>query len=309
MTSPHTPPAEPIAAPPREAAPSLTVTVLLILSWLALWLAVFWACLILLLQRTMAQDMKMQAPGLLDWLWSLSWWDWFGSYGGWIQPGAIVLTSVVGLLTYWVRHRRHSRLAAWAWGALLILPPLLLLAVLAPSSTLAASGLRRALRAAYEGPEDYLTADGRQLLSPLKLREIRHALTGPEGEILVIEPGGDWRVVPGIHEWERRPLRQGKLTPPQLAMLAAQLASVRFRHLCEWEEGLPAFPEPPPNRDTLRIEFGDRHLTLEGVSRQRLLQVQDPGMPQGFQLVYDDLVRFASLVLFLEDLAKPDRPD
>jgi hypothetical protein len=309
MASPHTPPAEPIAASPKEAAPSLAVTVLLILSWLALWLAVFWACLILLLQRTMAQDMKMQVPGLVDWLWSLSWWDWFSAYGGWIQLGAIVLAAVVGLLTYWVRHRRRSRLAAWAWGALLILPPLLLLAILAPSSILAASGLRHALRAAYEGPEDYLTADRRQLLSPLKLRETRRALTGPEGEILVIEPGGDWRVVPGIHEWERPPLRQGKLTPPQLAMLAEQLASVRFRHLCEWEEGLPAFPEPPPNRDTLRIEFGDRHLTLEHVRRQRMLQ--DPGMPQEIQLEvsYLSLVRIASLVLFLEDLVKPDRPD
>jgi hypothetical protein len=284
------------------------MTVLLLLSWLALWLAVFWACLILLVQRSMARDINMQLPGLLGWLWSLSWWDWFGSYGGWIQPGAIVLTPVVGLLTYWVRHRRRSRLAAWAWGALLILPPLLLFGgVLAPSLILAASGLRGALRAAGEGPDEFLTPDGRQLLSPLKLREIRNTPAGPDGEIVVIEPGGEWRVVPGLSEWGP-PLRQGRLTPDQLATLAELLASVKFRHLSEGEERLPPVTGPPPNRDVLRVEFGDRRLTLEGVRRQRLLQ--DPGMLQELQPGEAYLrVRFASLALCIEDLVKPDRAD
>jgi hypothetical protein len=301
MVSPQTSPYERAGGPPGAAAPSPAVTALLILLWFVLWLGVLWACLILLAQVSMSRELAWQLPGAVQWLFGLPWWKWFDSYWWLVVLGILVLTPAVGSMTYWVRHRLHSRLADWAWCTLLLVPPLLLLAVLVPSSVVANVGISQAIRAGSDAPENYLAADGQQLGSPLKLREIRQGVTGPEGEVVVIEPGGAWRVVPGPSEGERPPLRQGKLTTGQLAMLAEHLALVKFRSTCRVEEGVPAVPDPPPNRDLLVIEYGDHHLTLEGVRRQDLQQVQDLE-PQDTEL----RSRFVSLALVIEDLVKPE---
>src|SRR5262249_61493998 len=100
------------------------------------------------------------------------------------------------------------------------------------------TGRLQQIRDVSDNAENYLTPDMQQLSSPLKLREIRQGLTGPEGEIVVIDPGGDWRIIPGLNEWGRPPLRQGKLRAGQLKLLAEHFAREKFLRLCEAEEGV-----------------------------------------------------------------------
>jgi hypothetical protein len=295
--------AEPVGPQRREAPPSLTVTVLLTLSWLALWLGVVRACVLLLVLRRICWEMKLALPQPAKWLFGFSWWDWFGSYGGWVVVGTVVLAPAVGLLTYWVRHCLRSRLAGWAWGILLIVPPSLFLVVAAEGLGAADQAVLHELQS--DDPENYLAPDGQQLLSRLTFVEVRHGVAGPEGETVVIEPKGDWRVIRGVNEWERPPRRQGKLTRDQLAMLAAQLAQVRFLQLSEPEQGLL-----PVGQNGLVIRFGDRSWIVDVVPRQRLLNEQWglQGL-QGIKADFRDLMRFASLVLVIEELVKSNQPD
>jgi hypothetical protein len=88
-------------------------------------------------------------------------------------------------------------------------------------------------------------------------------------------------------------------------MLAEHFARQKFLRWCEAEEGvmLPV-TDPPLNRDALVIEYGDHHVALEGVRRDGLQQVQDLEPWEA-----DTRSRFASLLLVIEDLLKPGRPD
>lgn len=302
MVSIRTSPADPVATHPGEPAPSAAATALLILAWPVLWLGVLWACTILLTQDAVARDFGIALPSAVVWLFNRSWWDWFASYWWVLVVGLLVLTPVAALVTYWVRHRRRSRPLRRAWAALVVLPPVLLLAVLAPASILVGSSISHVIRTSRDEPANYLAPDGQQLRSPLKLREIRQGVTGPDGEVVVIEPGGEWRVVPGPSELGRPPVRQGKLTRGQLAMLSEQLALVRFQLLSEANDVMPPVADPPPNLNLVAVEFGDRHWTWDGLGRARLGQDLDP-------LEARSRSQFASLVLVVEDLVKPDRPD
>lgn len=300
MVSIPTSPADPVATQPGEPAPSAAATALLILAWPALWFGVLWACTILLTQDAVARDFGIALPSAAVWLFNRSWWDWFASYWWVLVVGVLVLTPVVGLVTYWVRHRRRSRPLRRAWAALVVLPPVLLLAVLAPASILVGSSISHVIRTSRDEPANYLAPDGQHLNSPLTLREGARGPAGAEGKTVVIEPGGDWRVVPGVTDVGRAPLRQGKLTRDQLAVLAGLLAQVRFR---QWSEDKALLPALGP--DGLVIEFGDRVWSLDWVPRRNLLE--GPGAPAGLQpWEAEERARFASLVLTIEELVKPD---
>jgi hypothetical protein len=88
-------------------------------------------------------------------------------------------------------------------------------------------------------------------------------------------------------------------------MLAEHFARDRFVGWCEAEEGvvLPV-TDPPRNQDTLVIEFGAHHIALEGVRRDGLQQVQELEPWEA-----DTRSRFACLLLVIEDMLKPGRPD
>src|SRR5262249_39101999 len=206
-------------APPRATAPSPAVTTLLVLLGWGLWLAVLGACFLLLQQFALCSELRAALPMPANWLFSFSWWRWFNNYWWLVVLGLLVLAPVTRLTTYWVRHRLRWRLMGWAWSALFLGLPLLLLGVAALSMSAVSTGIRQQLRADNDDAGNYFVPDTQQLLSPLKLREIRQGLTGPDGEIVVIEPGGDWRILPGLSEWGWPPLRQGKLTAGQLKML------------------------------------------------------------------------------------------
>jgi hypothetical protein len=284
--------------------PSPAVTALLIVTGLGLWAGVLRACFLLLVQRGVCRELDLALPEPARWLLGLSWWDWFNSYWWMVGLGLLALAPVAGLVTYWTRHRFRSPLIGWVWCALFLLPPLLLLELAAWGLASAEGAVLHGLRAYSDHPANYLAPDGRGLLWPLKLREIRRGLTGPEGGITVIDTTGEWRVVPGVREEERPPLRQGRLTAGQLALLAQELAAAKFLALCRTEEWTPAPTDPPANLDLLRIEFGDHHLTLEGVRRQQLQQAADL-QPWEAEL----RARFVPLVLILEDLVRERVPD
>jgi hypothetical protein len=291
---------------PRQdtGRPSPAVTALLVLVGLGLWAGVVRACLLLVVQRGICRELAVALPEPARWLFGLAWWDWFGGYWWVVVLGLFALAPVAAWLTYWTRHRFRSRLAGCAWCALFLLPPLLLLEMAAQGLAAAEGAVLHGLRADSDDPANYLAPGGRGLRWSLKLREIRRGLTGPEGEVVVIETTGAWRVVPGLREGERPPLRRGRLTDGQLTLLAQELATLQFLPLCRAEEGTPALPDPPPNQDLLRIEFGESHLTLEGVRRQQLQQVQELRPWEA-----DLRARFVPLVLVLDDLVRAGGTD
>src|SRR5262249_39615264 len=161
------------------------------------------------------------------------------------------------VVSYVIRHRLRSPVLGWIWGIVLIVPPfvcLLATAIALNGTIIAISG---GVQATGDSPQNYYDADTQRLRAPLKAREIRRGVAGPEGEIVIIEPGGDWRIVQGLVEHGRPPVREGKLTPGQLAMLAEHLAREKFQFHCQAEMGVLPFMNPPPNHDALYIEFGD----------------------------------------------------
>ena len=300
MTSSPAPAIKPIQAPAGAAASS-AATALLVLAWLALWLAVVAACYLLLIQRSITLEINMTLGEPARFFFGLCWWPWFGDYWWVVVLSILILTPVVALVSYWIRHRYNSRLASWIWGILLIVPPVVLLVVDTGGLISANASILHALRTYGDEPANYLEPDGQRLRSPLKLREVRQAAgVSPDGKIVVIEPAGDWRVIPGLSELNRPPLRQGKLATGQLKLLAEHLAREKFQYWSGLEKELVTVVDPLANRDSLVVEFGDRHLTLDGVRRDRLQEVQ------GLQLwETDSQARIASLVLVIEDLVTP----
>jgi hypothetical protein len=301
----QTAPKDDAAAAPAATAPSPAVTTLLVLCGWGLWLEVLGACFLLLQQFAVCAALRAELPAPADWLFRAGWWRWFNNYWWLVVARFLVLAPVTSWVTYWVRHRRRSRLLARAWLALFLAPPILLLGAAAYGMIAACTAATHGIRADRDDMANYLTPDAQQLLSPIKLREIRQGLTGPDGKIVVIEPGGDWRIAPGLSEWGRPPLRQGKLTSDQLQLLAAHFAREKFLRCCEEQEGVaPPAADPPRNWDALMIEFGAHRLTLEGVRRERLQQGQNVEPWDA-----EPRSRFASLLLVIEDLLKPGGPD
>jgi hypothetical protein len=293
-----------VGAPPAATAPSPAVTTLLVLLGWGLWLAVLGACFLLLQQFALCSAMQMALPMPAKWLFGFSWWRWFNQYWWLVVLGLVVLAPITRLTTYWVRHRLRSRLLAWAWGALFLVPPLLLLGMAAFSMSAIHNGILQQIRADSDDAGNYLNLDGTELRFPLKLREVRQGVAGPEGEIILIEPAGNWQIVPGIRGWERPPLRQGKLTTAQLTLLAHHLARQKFLAVSRDYGGMTPRTEPPPNLDSLSIEFGDASLTLEFARRDRLQQVRElqPGEGQLRSVI-------VPLVLVIDDLVKGGAPD
>lgn len=91
-----------------------------------------------------------------------------------------------------------------------------------------------------------------------------------------IEPTGDWRVI------------------LDLSFLRSSVA----------ENAVLAVVTPPANHDVLVIEFGEHHLTLEGVRRDRLQEIQELHPWEA-----DSQSRFAALFLAIEDLVQQRMPD
>jgi hypothetical protein len=58
---------------------------------------------------------------------------------------------------------------------------------------------------------DYLTSDG-QLKQTLMFEDVQGGVVGYTGTAWIIEPSGQWRVVPFHNRPLDRPRRQGKLT-------------------------------------------------------------------------------------------------
>jgi hypothetical protein len=293
-----------VGAAPLATAPSPAVTTLLVLLGWGLWLAVLGACFLLLQQFALCSELRAALPLPARWLFGFSWWRWFDRYWWLVVLGLLALAPVARLTTYRVRHRLRSRLLGWAWVALFLGLPLLLLGGAAFSMSAVHTGLLQQIRADSDDAGNYLTLDGAGLRFPLKLREVRQGVAGPEGETLLIEPSGDWQIVPGIGDRERPPSRQGRLTTAQLTLLAHHLARQKFLAVSGGYGGGTPRTEPPPNLDSLSIEFGDASLTLEFVRRGRLQQVRElqPGEAELRSVV-------VPLVLVIDDLVNGSVPD
>jgi hypothetical protein len=145
MTSSQGPATKQIQAP-AGAVSSPTATALLVLAWFALWLAVVAACYLLLMQIAITREIAMTLAEPAAWLLGLSWWPWFGDYWWAVVLAIFILTPVVALVTYWIRHRLRSPLMNWAWGILLIAPALAILAVIAIGLGSTSTGILHALR-------------------------------------------------------------------------------------------------------------------------------------------------------------------
>src|SRR5439155_13665658 len=134
--------------------------------------------------------------------------------------------------------------------------------------------------------------EGRRLQWAIKVREARGGGPGVTGEVLVIQPSGDWQVLSLADQAEPRPLRQGKLGAARLAALAQHLATQDFWDLADESGALP----PAGIGDALGIAYGNRHVQVEGVRRRTLW---DRGPLEPWQEPLH--VRVAALVLVIDD--------
>jgi hypothetical protein len=275
--------------------PSVAVTVILIVSALGLWQAVFREMLLTAGQLSICEAHRLRLPWLTEQLFPFT--RWFISYWWLTLVGLILWIPVVGLITLWVRHRWRVAVVNWLWAALLIMPPLLALEILWQSAFAVNKRLAHALRAQRDDFQNYLSPDGQQLQGPLKIREVRAGANGLGEEVLIIEPGGDWRVVPVREGVEGQPLRRGRLRAAQLVALAHYLAGQDFLGISEEETG----PPRAANIDSLGIEFGSHRLNWLGVRRSTLRDLT-PGA--GWEWEWQ--VRFVALVLAIDDLVNQD---
>jgi hypothetical protein len=120
------------------------VTLLLLVLYLSLWLAVLWLCVLVLLQREVCLALQVKLPPLAEWLLGLPYWSWFNKYWYVLVLALLGSAPVVGLVTFWVRHRIRRQPWHWVWGLVVIVPPLLVLAVLGQA-------LAQSIRAAHRG--------------------------------------------------------------------------------------------------------------------------------------------------------------
>src|SRR5262249_9080306 len=181
--------------PGRIPERSPAVTVFLVVTALALWFAVFHLLLLLgpSYQYLRLGNCKLPATveALSPLLSPLA--RWFQLYWWVAAVTFAVAAPVIALVTFCVRHRLRSGVWGWVWGAVLVLPPLLLGEAALVNSFFLNLATGKALTAWQNRPEDYLSPDDSQLVWPLTVREVRNGDAGPTGEVLVIDPTGEWR--------------------------------------------------------------------------------------------------------------------
>src|SRR5262245_43773812 len=128
-------------------------------------------------------------PRLPDQVFVLS--RWFTSYWWAVLVGAGVALPVLVLVTWWVRHRQPSRSLRWVWGAVLLLPPLVLFGLACGAAFAADSATGALVEKRSDRIGEYLSPGG-ELTQRLTVRESR---TGPGlGQTLVIKPTGQWQL-------------------------------------------------------------------------------------------------------------------
>jgi hypothetical protein len=223
---------------------------------------------------------------------------WFARYWWAVLLGLALLAPVLVLVTWSARHCVRSCVWGWAWGTLLLTLPLLLLEGVAYSSFAFGVSAAREVQARDREILEYLSPDEQSLRWPLKLREVRRGPAGPTGDVVVVEPGGEWRVLPGVGG-EGPPLREGKLGMHQLTVLANQLAGQRFFEVAE-PDGLPGALDG----DSLDVEFGPYHLRWPGLTRAALWR----GGPAAELEEWRVRGKFAALVLTIDDMVKQGNP-
>jgi hypothetical protein len=146
---------------------------------------------------------------------------------------------------------------------------------------------------------DYLTSDG-QLHQRLVLEDAQGGVAGFTGTAWIIEPSGQWRVVPVHNRPLDQPRRQGQLTDTQLAALAHHLAAQDFLTLPRQLGG-----PPPVNPRQFTIRFGDTATTMVWKPLADLSQaVPPPQEPQAAAWA-----RFIALVLVIQHWTKGELAD
>jgi hypothetical protein len=146
---------------------------------------------------------------------------------------------------------------------------------------------------------DYLTTGG-QLKHTLEFQDVQGGIAGFTGTAWIIEPSGEWRVVPFHNTPRGTPLRQGKLTEAQAAALATHLAIQDFLALPTQLGGAP-----PVNPRQLTIRFGDKATTLVWRPGADLTEVVPP--PKDPQTA--EWARFVVLALVIDYWTKGEKPD
>jgi hypothetical protein len=261
----------------------LALAVCLTLAAGALWLGVLQA-LILLAQQLAACELLglalpwasgAVAPGA----------RWVSMYWYVAVLGVVALAPVTGLVAY----RLRSPLGTLAWALLVLAPPLALLEVAWTGSVVVGQAVAHQLRDRDLRPDE-------PLRWPLKVRETRRGEAGATGEVLVIEPGGEWRVT----ALDGGDVRRGKLGPARLAALADYLAAQRFLDVCVAGAGLP----PVANGDSLCVEFGPYVCEGAGLSRRTLWTTEPPPEPGE----RESRARLVALVLAVDDLVREGGP-
>jgi hypothetical protein len=269
------------------------VTVLLTLITAALWLRGVQALLLLASEFSVYERLQLKLPPPAEQLAPLS--RWLSLYWWAVVLGIGVLTPVLGLVTYWIRHRLRFGLGSWLWGFLMIVPPLLGLEVTLQSSYAFGQSAAQQLRKQGERSLEYLAADGQQLRWSLKIREVRRGAARPVEEVLVIDPSGDWHVTVVGADEAQPPFRQGKLEKSQLLVLVNHLVTQNLLEFALPNVGLP----PVILGDSLCIEFGPHVAQLPGACR-RTWWLGIPAEPWE----EDMRSRFRSVVLVVDDLVK-----
>jgi hypothetical protein len=199
--------------------------VFLALAGLGLWLGLLQAIILLAPQVTLYESLKVRLPPAAETLVPLV--RWFTRYWWAALLGFALLAPVLILVTWWARHRVRGGVWGWVWGALLLAPPLVLLEWLVYCSFAFGVSAAGEVQARDRAALEYLSPDRQGLRWSLKLREVRGGAAGPQVDLVVIESGGEWRVLPGAGG-EGPPLRQGKLGAHQLTALAHRLAALRL---------------------------------------------------------------------------------
>jgi hypothetical protein len=146
---------------------------------------------------------------------------------------------------------------------------------------------------------DYLTSDGR-LHQTLVLEDVQAGVAGFTGTAWIIEPSGQWRVVPFHNRPLDQPRRQGQLTGAQLAALAHHLAAQELLTLPRQLGG-----PPPANPRQVTIRFGDTATTMVGHPLADLSRVVPA--PQDHQAAA--WARFVALVLVIQHWTKGELAD
>ena len=146
---------------------------------------------------------------------------------------------------------------------------------------------------------EYLASDG-QLQQTLVLEDVQGGVAGFTGTAWLIEPSGQWRVVPFHNIPLTSPRRQGKLAEAQLAALANQLATQDFLTLPRQLGGTP-----PVNPRQLTIRFGDKATTLVLSPLADLSEAAPP--PKDPQAA--EWARFVALVLVIEHWTMGEEAD